>query len=366
MDLLQSETASGHEMALSRTTFFATSPPLSIETHCLQARARMPMNIRLRLIAAAAFLVFAGCNADPGSRREIALLRAELVDLENEYYSLKSRCKADGSQTESSAFCDDSGTVNHSGETWPAEHYPVGSYPSGGFGGSLDPGNSTNPVIQTMPAGQAPATNPTGGTPVPEEIDLTPAGPLPGGQSAGNQSDGARSGRPPHTPAAEVLFVGDQTTARDHDGDGKPDGIEAGFVLLDASGQAVTGPARLVFSLMDDALPSGQQRLGLWEHNPALNTSSGSATATGATLRVFLPWQGSRPEHDELWLFVRLVGNGSSSEASTPVRLSAMSSAPATSSRTAKTGPEIEIDLDDLNDPASGSPTRRPRWRATR
>ena len=35
-------------------------------------------------------LVTIGCNADPRSRRETALLRAEILDLEDKYYLLKS------------------------------------------------------------------------------------------------------------------------------------------------------------------------------------------------------------------------------------------------------------------------------------
>lgn len=36
-------------------------------------------------------LVAAGCNADPSCRRETALLRAEMLDLEDKYYLMKSQ-----------------------------------------------------------------------------------------------------------------------------------------------------------------------------------------------------------------------------------------------------------------------------------
>lgn len=310
------------------------------------------MNQRLTLFSVAALTLFAGCNADPGSRREIALLRAELVDLENEYYALKSRCGDADNERGEIANCDDSGAVISDGDSWPAEGHSSG-----------DAGSWYDPDTPTTPSGQAPATNPSGVEPVPEEIDLSPAAPLPGEPGSSGQSGALRRGQPAQSSPAEILFVGDQTQARDQDGDGKPDGIEAGFVLLDASGQSVTGPARLVFSLMDDALPSGQQRLGLWEHNAA---TVGAARPASDTQRVFLPWQGSRPEHEELWLFVRLVGSGSSSEASTPVRLGLAGSAASSTARTANTGPEIEINVDGLDQPDGSSPTRRPRWRATR
>jgi len=35
----------------------------------------------------------AGCRVNPRAEREIALLRAEILDLEDQYYSLKSRCE---------------------------------------------------------------------------------------------------------------------------------------------------------------------------------------------------------------------------------------------------------------------------------
>jgi hypothetical protein len=319
------------------------------------------MNQRLTLVAIVILTAFTGCNADPGSRREIALLRAELVDLENEYYALKSRCGDAGEEMSADALCDESGTVISGDESWPDDSYPA----NGSRLRVPDSSPASDPSFQSPPSGQAPAQDPAG-VAVPEEIDVSPAAPLPEDSGSSGQTSSTRSGQPSQAPPAEVLFVGDETRARDHDGDGKPDGIEAGFVLLDTSGKVISGPARLVFSLMDDALPSGQQRLGLWEHNQDSNTSSGAVTATGETLRVFLPWQGAPPEHDELWLFVRLVGSSSTSEASTPVRLSAVISAPASSGRTADAGPEIEIELDDLAEPANGSQPRRPRWRATR
>ena len=41
-------------------------------------------------------LFTAGCRMNPRAEREIALLRAEILDLEDQYYSLKSRCESSG------------------------------------------------------------------------------------------------------------------------------------------------------------------------------------------------------------------------------------------------------------------------------
>ena len=39
---------------------------------------------------------FVGCRVNPRAEREIALLRAEILDLEDQYYSLKDRCESEG------------------------------------------------------------------------------------------------------------------------------------------------------------------------------------------------------------------------------------------------------------------------------
>ena len=58
------------------------------------------MRLLIIIVMAAATL---GCRTtDSSSRREIALLRTEILDLEDQYYLLKSRCAADGVVVEGS------------------------------------------------------------------------------------------------------------------------------------------------------------------------------------------------------------------------------------------------------------------------
>ena len=52
--------------------------------------------MRFVLLLIVGVLLSTGCRMNPRAEREIALLRAEILDLEDQYYSLKSRCEANG------------------------------------------------------------------------------------------------------------------------------------------------------------------------------------------------------------------------------------------------------------------------------
>ena len=66
--------------------------------------------MRLELLLLGLFCIAAaGCNADPRCRRETALLRAEIIDLEDQYYALKSRHEA--AESELSTFRKGSGVT---------------------------------------------------------------------------------------------------------------------------------------------------------------------------------------------------------------------------------------------------------------
>ncbi len=55
--------------------------------------------MRVGLLLIVGVLLCTGCRVNPRAEREIALLRAEILDLEDQYYSLKSRCESDGCTT---------------------------------------------------------------------------------------------------------------------------------------------------------------------------------------------------------------------------------------------------------------------------
>ena len=89
------------------------------------------MRLLIIIVMAAATL---GCRTtDSSSRREIALLRTEILDLEDQYYLLKSRCAADGVAVEGndlgySGYAE--GAVVSHGETYidgyPDQYHSVG------------------------------------------------------------------------------------------------------------------------------------------------------------------------------------------------------------------------------------------------
>lgn len=385
-------------------------------------------------------VALAGCSTDPGARREIALLRAELVDLENQYYVLRSRADAAGVNT--SDLIQGGGPAVHEVLSDPGgwdRGYRPGFFQRfrrgmtvEGSSPAYDPGYEfVSPESGTaVPGGQedyqrpatvSPRSEPARPAPVePEEIPpdsirgpsagqpdqsragrgRLPAQPASGQHSSPDRPAVGQSGPP--TTARELLAIGEQCSVRDIDGDGQPDGIEAAFALLDADGNSTEGPARLVFSLMDNTLPPGQQRIGLWEFTTdAGKPRRGSAEHSDPfnyPQKVFLPWKNGVPSGSTLWLFIRHSGNdGDPLETSTPVTIE---SAPRLDSNTGPrsarsvsmvgsgaretaasgqrgeasqgqgsnsagqaAGPEIEIDVNGLD---SASRSSRPRWRPNR
>ena len=88
--------------------------------------------MRLWIIIALAAVTLGCRTTDSSSRREIALLRTEILDLEDQYYLLKSRCSADGMSGVDDYYSE--GTVVQRGgyaEGYPEQYYPAGTINSG-------------------------------------------------------------------------------------------------------------------------------------------------------------------------------------------------------------------------------------------
>ena len=100
--------------------------------------------MRRELLIIGLCLVAVGCNADPRSRRETALLRAEILDLEDKYYLIKSERDAavaqlNTFQTGGEIIYESAGTpiynqYDANNVTSPTNAIPLGSgvAPSGG------------------------------------------------------------------------------------------------------------------------------------------------------------------------------------------------------------------------------------------
>lgn len=264
-----------------------------------------------------------GCNADPRGRRETALLRAEILDLEDKYYQIK--FERDQAKAELSAFqggFSDGQIIYDS----PAGTPVYSEYDSN---------------VVTPPANQIPFDN---GTPTvdpadPIQIELNesdsyfpsdPSNPaelpepdrfVPGSQSR-TRLNGPESNSPPGTVAEIVI---DKRQSQGQDVDGKP-GDEGLNLLIQPkafSGETLLQTGELTVSVIDPAESPDDQRVGLWKFLPdetKLFFANDSRRSRGILLH--LPWDQSTPRNRELVVFVRFRTNdGRNLETSSKIRI---------------------------------------------
>lgn len=323
-------------------------------------------------------LSFCGCSASPVARREIALLRSEIVDLENQYYALKSLYReATGREPDFSevGFSNRSNWGESLGNTDVCDecgqiHDPQLEYDHPIL---IDAGESFDPHSGNSepPPGSTPQE-----TPDPEDITVPQVEPQP------IDSSGFR--RQPRSPATRVIepatgqraqrplldqstnltgieIDATQTQGYDSDGLAGDDGILV--VLIPAfDGNGETSPwGEVTISVVDPDQPREQQRLGLWKFSPYQVDSMVRREGDQSYLQVRLPWQNGPVRNDNLLVFARVrTPDGRSLErsASFPVR---------SGSADHQSQPE-EIDLNEVSDPpiTSGSSRNSSAWRPTR
>lgn len=371
----------------------------------------------------------AGCRTDPRAQREIALLKAEILDLEDDYYALlaangdssavlpgrtattrqprlrlRDRMRLGMSELSIAGGypVEESHDGTMEGEVWsnPIESGDIDAAPAWETGPDLQPG----PTIEPQP--QAPHSildsgpeflPPTGNQP--EEIEPGPPsdGNTPVGrnrlQIPAQQAASSRTGPRPNEDSSEASQLEmDQkaTHGIDTNQDGLHDGLQISFTLTDENGMPLKQPKQVVFSLIDPALPSGQQRLGLWEHTTvergATGSSSGSTSAGSAPNQVILKWQKLKPQNGTLLVFARhMRSDGTALESSVQVEISTaadgsaagppLGSLPSESrntrqaSGTSSSAPvEFNIDVEGLeaSRPPNNPRSQRAPWRAVR
>ena len=228
--------------------------------------------MRRELLIFGLCLVAVGCNADPRCRRETALLRAEILDLEDKYYLLKS--ERDLAVSELSAFqngCSEGGFIYESSAE-PITYRAMES---------TDPSTSYAPGIVTPPANQLPGEGEVpeleSSDPFPMELNLLPgsANPATGPEFEpvyqGDQSGAMLNGPASNTASLSVAdIVIDTSNSRGHDVDGKP-GDEGLNLLIQPktfSGETLLQAGELTVSVIDPAESADQQRIGLWKFLP--------------------------------------------------------------------------------------------------
>lgn len=342
------------------------------------------MRFALLAILSLLTLLSLGCGAtSPRVRREIALLRAEIVDLENQYYTLKSMYRDEtGREPDFSSY----GMPQGKSRNWRS-----------GLGATrhcLECGQVHNPQMDydhplTLDS-SAPAENIE---PVPADdnrllqpgesefeqlddpvIEVGPEEvPLPGdGQSRGFRqptdqvSSADRNKAKQALPASRVAVakgggIADfeidtaATTGFDQDGVPGDDGLTV-RLLADFPNQSERRIGELTFSVIDPDQPQATQRLGLWKYSPEEASQLLRSTGGKTALEARLPWQKGSAQHENLLLFVRVrTADGRTLERSASVLVRTEQSAPVESE-----GQQVDPAIDSGRQTDGSTPNWRP------
>lgn len=249
--------------------------------------------MRLFLVILLSLLAI-GCRSKPRVQRETALLRAEILDLEDKYYLLKSKYD---------------GVVNQVGE---GETYYEGIiYEGDVIHNDIAPYEQSNEKLDSP----MPRSDQNG--PVNSER-------LPSPKSDTDQSNSMLDSRMmlgssdiqialPDVNGKELEVTGisinrDTTQGRDVDDIPGDDGIDLLVQQETSSGQVAFQTGELTVSLIDPAESSDRQRIGLWKFLPDETKLFFANDERGNRgILLHLPWDQSTPTNEELTLHVRFV-----------------------------------------------------------
>jgi hypothetical protein len=265
-------------------------------------------------------------------RREIALLRAEIVDLENQYYTLKSMYRDQTGREpdfssygmpegKSRSWRDGAGSTRSCLECGQV-HDPQLDYDHPLTLDSAAPSESIEPV----PADDNRLLQPGESEfeqlddPViemgPEEVPLPGDGQSRGFRQPADQVSSGERNRGKQVPPASRAVVAkgggiadfeiDTSATAGFEQDGMPgdDGVTV-RLLADFGNQADRRVGELTFSVIDPDQPQATQRLGLWKYSPEEASQLLRSAGGKSTLEARLPWQKGPAAHENLLLFVR-------------------------------------------------------------
>jgi hypothetical protein len=292
------------------------------------------MRFALLAILSLLTLLSLGCGAtSPRVRREIALLRGEIVDLENQYYTLKSMYRDEtGREPDFSSYGMPEGKSrnwrNGPGATRHCLECGQVHDPQMDYDHPLSLDSSTpSENIEPVPADDNRLLQPGESEfeqlddPVieigPEEV------PLPSdGQSRGFRQPAEQVSATERNNGKQVLpasrsavakgggiadFEIDTSATNGFEQDGIPgdDGVTV-RLLTDFGNQADRRIGELTFSVIDPDQPQATQRLGLWKYSPEEASQLLRSAGGKSMLEARLPWQKGSAQHENLLLFVRV------------------------------------------------------------
>lgn len=287
-------------------------------------------------------LLAIGCSAGPRAQREIALLRAEMVDLEDQYFMLKSRYR-----DETGHDPDFNSNAGHSSESWSGGDSYVESDNCVECGQIHDPQvqydhplmieGSTRSNQFTDPTQNTERLNKRNTSPAQPEIQLPKENveeiePIPDshpkdGTAKGQSSNYAR--RPPNktkpvnlngrsagtnnrplvssgSRIENIILNADSVSGYDNNGLAGDDGVDINIELQFSHHDSIGSPGEFTISVIDPEQPADKQRLGLWKFGRHQTDSMVSGNQGRPAFSTKLPWQNGSAENENLLLFVRL------------------------------------------------------------
>lgn len=273
--------------------------------------------MRLLVLSILLASLFAGCNADPRYRRETALLRAEILDLEDKYYLLKSQHDSNLAELTALRGGDPTETIYTEGDVIYSEqpYYEETIYP-----GTVIMNSVPGETIISVPESQ----------PVPnlQLEEIVPGSPIPAGESDSSipKADGATGGdettdiilnapefnvgyEDSGVPSISEVVIGRKATrGRNIDGLPGDEGLDLFLQTRTPNGTSELVTGELTISILDPAQPPERQRVGLWKFlEDEIPLFFANDEVAGRGILLHLPWDQAKPENSRLIIHARFI-----------------------------------------------------------
>lgn len=271
--------------------------------------------MRICIILILSSLFTAGCRVNPRAEREIALLRAEILDLEDQYYSLKSRCEGTvvsggtGEVFYDTAIIDDQcvncspGTVyyNNDSATFDAPSQIIENRtPTESNFDDVDNLESLDNLIEDPDGTES--INSDGST---SRLQIVPHADerLPRKISY----PGKRRPTLANTSQVTSILINRQIS-RGEDLDGRPgdEGLSLLLQPIDAKGNVRKQAGHITVRVTESSSPNVERQIGLWQFTPEESKSffvKDEYAQQGILLH--LPWDRLAPKGNRLNVLVR-------------------------------------------------------------
>ncbi len=254
------------------------------------------------LLLALGLLSLAGCYSNPAYQREIAILRGEIIDLEDKYYSIKSQYES--AQIEIQSLRGNPPNAQGNGNSEEIFGQPRnGNEP-------LPNQEDNDPIIEDGEGGDG--ENDMGGN----------DGYLTGPENRNFESASIPQKSDPAAWVRDIQIDRELSRAQNFDGKAGDDGILLVVQPVDDAGNVIPVAGKIKVSIIDKHEKGERQRIGFYELleqdvQPIIETSE----ALGAGIHLRLNWNRHVPRNRLVRVFVRYEVEGRRYQASIPIRV---------------------------------------------